>query len=746
MRTPRFSLSPEPAPPYGDRVIDSFPKQFARTQRFTLGEPRNVTVSSDGRRVSFLRSESGDDPVNSLWVLDTDTGEERLIADPRALLSSDDNELPPEEKARRERLREGAGGITAYATDARGTVAAFALAGKLFVAGVVSGQARSLDVQGPVFDPSPDPMAQRVAYISGDALCIAELDGSSRVLVGADPTTARDGAPTVSWGGADFIAAEEMHRFRGYWWSPDGAAIAACRVDVDPVNEWVIADPANPDRSARTIRYPAAGTPNATVTLHIIGLDGQCIEVNWDHEFFPYLAAVEWTSAGLVVLVQARDQQGSMILRVDPGTGETEVASHDYDDAWIELVPGTPTLLADGRVVSCADRDGARRLMIDNEPVSPPDMQVRSVLSAQAGTVTFQANPIDDATQLHVWQWQQAPDDSDDGGPDEGQLRALTNELGVHSAALGGTTTVIRSTRLTDPGARTTTLSGYTIKSHAERPLVAPDVELFHAGSRRLATAVLLPNDHDGSPLPVLLDPYGGPHALRVTQSQNAFLTSQWFADQGFAVVVTDGRGTPGRGTDWERAVHHDLASAPLDDQIDALHEAAQRYDQMDLSRVAIRGWSFGGYLAALAVMKRPDVFHAAIAGAPVTDWRLYDTHYTERYLGDPNDNPDAYDSSSLLPLAEDLTRPLLLIHGLADDNVVAAHTLKLSSALLAAGRPHEVLPLVGVTHMTPQEIIAENILLHQLEFLRRSLPDGAALTERSNMPAGRKTDGHETS
>ena len=206
-------------------------------------------------------------------------------------------------------------------------------------------------------------------------------------------------------------------------------------------------------------------------------------------------------------------------------------------------------------------------------------------------------------------------------------------------------------------------------------------------------------------------------------RSSNAFASAQWFADQGFAVVVADGRGTPGRGSEWERAVHLDLATAPLDDQIDALHAAAERFGGvLDLDRVAIRGWSFGGFLAALAVLRRPDVFHAAVAGAPVTEWRLYDTYYTERYLGHPADAVNGYDASSLLPLAPDLTRPLLLIHGLADDNVVAAHTLQFSSALLAAGRPHEVLPLVGVTHMTPQEEVAENLLLHQLDFLRRSL------------------------
>jgi dipeptidyl-peptidase-4 len=165
-----------------------------------------------------------------------------------------------------------------------------------------------------------------------------------------------------------------------------------------------------------------------------------------------------------------------------------------------------------------------------------------------------------------------------------------------------------------------------------------------------------------------------------------------------------------------------DLAGPVLEDQVAALAAAADRCADLDTGRVAIRGWSFGGYLAALAVLRRPDVFHAAVAGAPVTEWRLYDTHYTERYLGHPVDQPGTYDACSLLPDAHRLHRPLLIIHGLADDNVVAAHTLRLSAALLAAGRPHSVLPLSGVTHMTPQEEVAENLLWLQIDFLRKAL------------------------
>jgi dipeptidyl-peptidase-4 len=194
-------------------------------------------------------------------------------------------------------------------------------------------------------------------------------------------------------------------------------------------------------------------------------------------------------------------------------------------------------------------------------------------------------------------------------------------------------------------------------------------------------------------------------------------------------VLVADGRGTPGRGPEWDRAVRDDFAGVTLQDQVDALQALLERFPELDRNRVAIRGWSYGGYLSALAVLKRPDVFHAAIVGAPVTDWRLYDTGYTERYLGHPEQAPEVYNANSLFPDAgpgawqwAEPHRPMMIIHGLADDNVVAAHTLRLSSALLAAGRPHEVLPLSGVTHMTPQDVVTANLMTLQVDFLRRAL------------------------
>ena len=690
----------------------SFPRQWARTQRLTLGEPRNITLSPDGRRVIFCRSEAGDDPVNCLWVFDVDKGVEQMIANPRELLANGDD-LPPEERARRERAREGAGGVVAYATDAASVVAAFALGGQLFTAGLISGMARHLDVVGPVFDPRPDPIATRVAYVCGSALRIAELDGTSWELIGP-----LNDEPAVTWGSAEFIAAEEMSRQRGYWWSPDGAMIAVTRVDVSPVAIWNLSDLAHPEHEPSVLHYPAAGTDNALVELHICDVtDAASLaqQVTWDADEYPYLSNVSWTKAGLLLTVQSRDQQDLLVLRADPATGETAVCLSDHDDQWVELVPGSPHALSDGRVLCAADRSGARRLVIGDQVLTPADLQVRSIVGVGDNVVTFLANPLDDPTVQQVWQVPLSG----------GAATCLTPAPGMHTVWLGGTTQVTRSLTLDEPGA-TTTVGSYTLISNAQAPVLTPNVEIVRVGDDDLAVAIVLPHGPISGPLPVLLDPYGGPHAQRVVAAQNAYMSSQWFADQGFAVIIIDGRGTPGRGSEWERAVHLDLAGPVLEDQVRGLEAVtdllANRGIQLDRSRVGIRGWSFGGYLAALAVLQRPDVFHAGIAGAPVTEWRLYDTHYTERYLGDPFSDPAPYDACSLLTCAGQLTRPLLLIHGLADDNVVAAHTLQLSSALLAAGKPHEILPLSGVTHMTPQEVVAENLLVHQVDFLKRAL------------------------
>jgi dipeptidyl-peptidase-4 len=708
-----------------------FARQHARTRGFTLGEPRGFTIAADGERIAFLRSLAGDDPVNRLWLLDLDGGGERLVADPVELLGGAGEDLPAAERARRERSRERAGGIVAYATDERLGVAAFALGGRLFVADLEAAArnggddetaVRELSPPGAALDPRPDPTGRRIAYVADGELRVAGLDG------GDDRRVAGEDDPEVSWGVAEFVAAEEMGRSRGYWWSPDGQRLAVARVDTRGVRRFHLGDPANPLVEPVALRYPAAGTDNADVRLFVVGLDdapaGQ-VEVSWDRDALPYLVEVAWPEDGpLTLLVQSRDQTAMRVLEADPASGATKVLAVASDSAWLEIVPGIPAWLSGRRLVATVDDHDTdtRRLTIGADPVTPPGLQVLEVLAAGGDEVLLRC--FEEPTEIHVWRVRAAP-----RAPVV--VDRITTEPGVHLATFAAGTLVLQSATLDRDGTASTVqmLPGAgaptrlaTISSLAEAPSTRPRPRMLLAGPRELRSALLLPSGPREERLPVLLDPYGGPHARRVLASRGAFLTSQWFADQGFAVLVTDGRGTPGRGPAWERAIHLDLADPVLEDQVDALHAAAERHPELDLSRVAIRGWSFGGYLAALAVLRRPEVFHVAVAGAPVTDWRLYDTHYTERYLGDPRVDPEPYRHNSLLGDAAGLSRPLLLIHGLADDNVVAAHTLRMSSLLLAAGRHHSVLPLSGVTHMTPQEAVAENLLLFQLAFLRAAL------------------------
>ncbi|AWS46721.1 S9 family peptidase [Streptosporangium sp. 'caverna'] len=685
-------------------MSDSFPRLHARTRRFTLGVPRGFTIAPAGDRIVFLRTKGGSDPVTCLWEFDVLSGKERLIVDPRTL-SADEEDLPAEERARRERSREQAGGIVGYSTDAGVTAAVFALSGGLYTVDLKTKYVRLLKTPGSVIDPRMSPTGVHVGYVSGGAFHIQDLEDE------VDHVLARPEAPGVTYGLAEFIAAEEMDRMRGYWWSPFGDAVLVERADESPVQKWYIADPANPSRPAVEQRYPSAGTANATVELFVLTLSGSRIPVPFEDE---YLVNATWDAHALSIVTMSRDQKSLRLLTVDPATGSSTVVRQDTDAAWVDIATGVPGHLSDGTLVWVAAADGGHRLIIGDQPVTPPTLQVREVLDVDGDAVLFRASG--EPTEIALWAYR------------NGRITLVSPaEGGVYNGHTAGGTLVVTGQTLHSEGSTAHVSHNGTprgnIVSHAERPGLDLRVSLIRAGERDLSTAVLFPSGHvpGSAKLPVLMDPYGGPHAQRVLSAAGAYLTSQWFADQGFAVIVADGRGTPGRGPEFERAVLHDLASPVLEDQVDALHGAAAQFpDDLDLSRVGIRGWSFGGFLAALAVFRRPDVFHAAVAGAPVTDWRLYDTCYTERYLGHPDEGH--YDSSSLFADAEKLDRPLLLIHGLADDNVVAAHTLRLSSTLLAAGRPHNVLPLSGVTHMTPQEVVAENLLLLQVDFLKKSL------------------------
>lgn len=700
--------------------------QSATTGRFRHGAPRSIQITGDERGVVFIRSAGPTTPAGDLWWLDLDSNHEQLLVAASSLLAEAED-VPAAELARRERLREGSVGITAFSTDDAGRRAAFALSGRLFTVELPRpsrsraslDDCRELAVPGPVVDPRLSPDGSWIGWHCAGRLWIARSDGTEARAVTPD-----DGC---DWGLADFVAAEEFDRSRGFWWSPDSTALLVAQVDEAPVRQVWISDPARPDVPPRQLRYPAAGSPNAAVSLWRIDLAGtsSCVLAVGEGHPDEYLTAVSWNLSGALAVVIERRQRRARVLRLDSAGPESaptvSVLAELTDDDWVDLQPGVALLSDDGSLITL-ERDAANdraRVFRDRMAFSPGDLQVRSMVAATpTGVLALTADrPSESCLTLLSF--------------DGGVTPLLTGGWCV-AAARGDTIVATDSTFEQLPRSRVFVTAPRwrqiaEIQSFAAMPPVRPRVELLT--SSPVPTALLWPStsgtERGSDRLPVLLYPYGGPHAQRVIAARAGFLEAQWLADQGFCVVVADGRGTPGVSPAWERAVAGDFATAVLTDQIAALDAVLAAYpDRLRSDRVGIMGWSFGGYLAALAVLARPDRFHAAVAGAPVTDWGLYDTGYTERYLGLPQEHPDHYRRSDVTDLAPNLDRPLLLIHGLADDNVLVAHTLSLSAALLAAGRPHSVLPLSGVTHMTPQPVIAANLARLQLEFLQRTLAD----------------------
>ncbi|MFE3886065.1 prolyl oligopeptidase family serine peptidase [Streptomyces lydicus] len=692
--------------------------------------PRHFTLSPDGSRVLFVRTVSGTDPVGRLWQYEG--GTERLLADPALLVGSGSGAVPEEERLRRERARERSVGVVSYATDSATRLVAFALSGALWAVHTDGGAPFSVAAAGPVVDPRPSPDGRHIAYVSRRCFHVVDLTGADRRLAAAE-------GPDISYGLAEYVAAESMHRMRGYWWAPDSRHVLVARVDTGPVERRYIADPADPTKPPRAIPYPAAGTPNAEVTLQILSLEGERVDVEWDRTAYEYLVDAGWDAHGPYLAVQSRDQRILRTLSVDPATGATTVLHERTDPAWVELVGGTPARTASGALVLPEDDGDTRYLTVGGHRVTPEGLQLRAVLGVEGERVLFSAS--EDPLETHVW--------SHDPGHG---CRRLSRGPGRYTGVGRGGTVVLTGVTprgdevgvLRGPGPDTGTGAGtgagagtedetgtpddaprQVIASLAEEPSVTPRPRHLRLGERQLHGALFLPSWHEegAGKLPVLLDPYGGPGGQQVGRSREwPSCVSQWFAEQGFAVLAVDGRGTPNRGPAWEKAIFGDQLTPALEDQVDALRAAGARFDDLDLTRVAIRGWSFGGFLAAAAVLHLPEVFHAAVAGAPPTDQRLYDTHWKERYLGHPEEHPENYVRSSLAGHGHLLRRPLLLIHGLADDNVAAAHTLRFSAELLAAGKPHSVLPLPGTTHLPADDTVNAQLLHFQRDFLLDSL------------------------
>ncbi|MGW7314590.1 prolyl oligopeptidase family serine peptidase [Streptomyces sp. NPDC054865] len=682
--------------------MDDFLRLSAATARFTHGAPHGFSFGDDGRLLWFLRSDGPTDPLDGLWVLDTTTGAETLLAHPRAL-SPEPGELPVAERRLRERTRLVAAGIGSYALSGDGRLAVFPLYGRLYaVTCDGAGGPEELPVAGPALDPRPNADGSRTAYVTDDALHI----------VPGGRVSPDDGA---RWGLAEFAAAEELGRARGHWWAPDGVRLLAARVDEGALQRRWFTDPARPHLRAEDFAYPETGGPNAEVELWVLG-PGRPVRLDLDAEAFPYLSDASWESDGEILLtVQDRLQRTVLLLGADPATGRTRELSRTTHPRWVDALPGTPARLPDGRMLTSADTPGgvARALAVDGKPLTGDGIQIRRVAGIHRGRLLVEAGQRDPSEQQVLLL-----------DPETGEMTPLADGPGVHGA-LAGAGALLLTSADADGIRRTLHTADGRRLTPADRsaPLpyrVVPVLE--RVTEHGVPTALVLPRDHvPGRGLPVLVDAYGGPGYQDISAEPVRWQAKQWWADQGFAVVTVDNRGTPYVSPAFTHAVHRGFSDVTLEDQAAALLALGQRHPDLDLGRVGVRGWSYGGYLAALAVLRRPDLYRAAAAGAAPTDFRHYDTAYTERYLGLPVEHPEVYERDSLIPDAPGLSRPLHLTTGLADDNVHPSHTLRLSRALTDAGRPHQLLALPGVTHMTPGGT-REKVMALQLDFFRREL------------------------
>lgn len=719
------------------------------THNYLLGRPGHFGFTPDGRTLLFLRAES-EDARSDLWAKDAATGEERRLLSAEDLLGGTEERLSAHEKALRERKRIKTKGFTGYALSRDGTKLVLKLSGRVFVHDLEAGTSAQVELpEGAVSDPRLSPDGKHLAFVRDHDLFVTKLGKAKRTKQGGLPKVkgrtralTKDGEPKHGHGVAEFIAAEEMDRYRGFWWAPDGASILYQTTDERHLEAFTIADAARPETPAQVFGYPRPGKDNAKVSLHIVGVDGRGrVEVRWDHARYPYLARVTWPERGpLCILVQARDQRSQAFLTVDPKSGKTRPLLEEADEAWLNLSNSTPRWAKDGKSFFWATeapgawslvrhhvaKKGGRWRITDSEQLLGPQAGFRTLehVDADRGVLWFSGG--EDPVERHLFR---APL----SGGEPHQVTRPGGEHSVRFSADGSRMVVTRATLAAGPRSVLypvdTSQDGLPdvaggapglVKAVAKEPRVRPRLERvpkekaggFHA-------LIVRPTDFDPKrKYPVVLYVYGGPHHNTVAANASRYHLHQWMADHGFVVVSLDGRGTMHRGRDFERALLGKFGEVPLEDQVAGLSALANSYGELDMDRVGVYGWSFGGYLAALAVLRRPDVFKVAVAGAPVTDWLYYDTHYTERYLGLPEAAPEAYESSSLLTYAADLQRPLLLVHGIADDNVYFAHTLQLADALFRSKRDFELLPLVGLTHQVADPSVREALYDRMVRFL----------------------------
>jgi dipeptidyl-peptidase-4 len=683
-------------------------RELVETRNYSLGQPVSPQLTPDGKAVIFLRG-GPRDPVLRLYEFTIADATLREILTPEKLLQGAEEKLTAEERSRRERERQSLRGFTSFQLSKDGTKLLVALSSKLYV--ITRADSRVTELPGRSWlDPHFSPDGRAVAAVSGGELHVIDLETKADLALTSGATE------TLQHGLAEFVAQEEMDRHEGFWWSPDSQWIAYEEVDNSGVETRFIVDPLHPETPPAKNFYPRAGTNNAKVRLGIVARSGGATRwVDWDREKYPYLARVVWKEAAapLCLVVQNRGQQEELLLAVDPQSGATRELLREKDAAWLNLDhKPMPVWLKGGReFLWTTERVGAWQIELH----SADGALVRAITQTDFGFDQFiDLNEADrsvvvaggsDSRERHLFRFNL------DKPTEPGRL---TSERGRHDAVFGeAKEQLLHRFDLLDGRAGWEVLRSsdggkvVALPSVAEHPSSLPALELTRtAGGRPMDAAIIRPRDFKkGQRYPVILDVYAGPGHKQVWAQPDRYMIDQWMANRGYVVVAIDGRGTQGHGREWERAIRGNLIDVALADQIEGLQALAKQEPAMDLKRVGVVGWSFGGYFSAMAISRRPDIFRCGVVGAPVVTWENYDTHYTERYLGLPSENAEGYRASSVLTYASELRQPLLLIHGLTDDNVYFQHSLQLSEALFAAGKTFNFLPLLG-THMVSDPVL----------------------------------------
>ena len=704
-------------------------RDLAETRSYSLGRPTAPKQTPDGAAILFLRSAPRDRTLR-LYEFDIASKRERELIAPETILGGAEEVLTPEEKSRRERSRTTTKGFTTFDLSEDGARVLVTLSGKLYVVARVDLKVTALPGQNWIA-PKFSPDGAFVAAAREGELYVIEI------ATLADRQLTNGATDHITHGTADFIAQEEMDRFDGFWWSPDSSSLAYQETDDSTVETRYIIDPMHPEAAPQKNPYPHAGSANPKVRLGVIARDGGDTHwINWDAEKLPYLCRVNWQGEGapLTILVQDRRQQDERLLAVDPAIGATHELLRETDPAWLNLDdPVIPRWLNGGKqFIWSTERRGFWQLELRDatgalvRELTPLDAGYRELLGVDEATGSVFIGASADPTEEHIWKFPLA------GGPGQ----CLTTGRGEHQAHARRARTDQRAANLVDSFSLLDGAQGVdvlspagaklaSLPSVAEVPQQIPRVELTRTGGEHsFYAAIIRPRNFSaGKKYPVLLQVYAGPQTTTVTSAASSYFIDQWRADQGYIVARLDGRGTTLRGRDWQRLMHGNFIDLALQGQVAGLQALGAKYPEMDLTRVGVTGWSFGGYFSAMATIRRPDIFKAGVAGAPVITWENYDTYYTERYMGLPQENPDGYRASSVLTYANQLARPLLLIHGLTDDNVYFQHAVQLADALYMAGKPYEFLPMLG-THMAGSSDPLVQLREHMriIEFFNREL------------------------